>query len=100
MSFEPGPHDSKVWVPSDATARVESGSAETVVIDNRTDVLDDDLRDFLVEDTALFGFGQETRYLSYPNEGTMMARSKWRPPKNVIEEIALSRDLAERDDDI
>jgi DNA-binding protein YbaB len=30
----------------------------------------------------------------------MLARPKWRPPRNVIEEIKLARDLAERDDDV
>jgi hypothetical protein len=98
MPFEAGPHDAQVWTPSDSTANVEKGA--TVVIDNRSDLDDSILESYLIENTAMFGFGNEVRYMSYPGEGTMMARSKFRPPRNVIEEIALARDLAERDDDI
>lgn len=100
MPFEPAEHDAQLWIPEDARARVEKDQAASVVIDNRTDLPDEMLEHFFVENTAMFGFGQEARYMSYPSEGTMMARAKWRPPRNVIEEIALSRDLAERDDDI
>lgn len=100
MPFEPGPHDSQLWIPDSARAEVVNRSAETVVIDNRTDLPDEELQSFFIENTAMFGFGQETRYMNYPAEGSMMARSKWRPPRNVIEEIALARDFAERDDDV
>lgn len=100
MPFDPGPHDSRIWVPNSAIAETVKSDNETVVIDNRTDLEDEELRSFFVENTAMFGFGQETRYMSYPAEGSMMARSKWRPPRNVIEEITLARDMAERDDDI
>ncbi len=100
MPFEAGEHDAQLWIPDDARAQVEKDRAATVVIDNRTDLPDELLESFFVENTAMFGFGQETRYLSYPSEGTMMARSKWRPPRNVIEEITIARDMAERDDDV
>lgn len=101
MPFEPGEHDSKIWVPEGARASVvKEAPASSVVLDNQTDLSDEQIFDFFDENTAMFGFGQETRYLSYPSEGTMMARSKWRPPRNVIEEIAIARDFAERDDDI
>jgi hypothetical protein len=98
MPFEPGEHDAKLWVPDSARARVEK-TATHVVIDNQTDLPNDALEAYM-ETTGMFGFGQETRYLSYPAEGTMMARSKWRPPRNVIEEIAIARDYVERDDDV
>lgn len=100
MPFEPGEHDAKLWIPQDARAQIEKERAATVVIDNRTELPDEVLEAFLVENTALFGFGQETRYLSYAGQGTMMARSKWLPPRNVFEEMAIARDLVERDDDV
>lgn len=100
MPFEPTEHDAKLWVPDDVRADIIKERAANVVIDNRTDLADDVLESFFVENTAMFGFGQETRYLSYPSEGTMMARSKWRPPRNVIEEIAIARNMVERDDDV
>jgi hypothetical protein len=98
---DPGIHDTAIWLPVDARARVEKPTqAEGVMIDNQTDLPDEDLLEYFAENTAMFGFGQETRYQSYPSEGTMMARSKWRPPRNVIEEIEIARDYAERDDDV
>lgn len=100
MPFDAGEHDSKLWVPVDARADVVKEQAANVVIDNRTDLDDDVLEGFFVENTAMFGFGDSARFQSYPSEGTMMARSKWRPPRNVIEEIEMARDLAERDDDV
>jgi hypothetical protein len=98
VPFEPGEHDAKLWIPDSARARVEK-PAMHVVVDNQTDVPNDALEAYM-ETTGMFGFGQETRYLSYPAEGTMMARSKWRPPRNVIEEISIARDYVERDDDV
>jgi hypothetical protein len=90
-----------LWVPTDARASVEKPGAPTnVVVDNQSDLPDEQVMEYFSENTAMFGFGQETRYLSYPAEGTMMARSKWRPPRNVIEEITIARDYAERDDDV
>jgi hypothetical protein len=99
MPFEAGSHDAQLWVPEGVRARVEKDAAR-VLVDNQTDLPDEVVLDFFTENTAMFGFGQETRYLSYPSEGTMMARSKWRPPRNVIEEIAIARDYVERDDDV
>lgn len=100
MPFEPGDHDSQLWIPEDARAQIEKERGATVMVDNQTGLPDEVLEAVLVENTAMFGFGQETRYLSYASEGTMMARSKWRPPRNVFEEISIARDLAERDDDV
>lgn len=99
MPFPVGDHDEQFWIPDSARASVVK-EAPTVMVDNQTDIPDADLFDALIENTAMFGFGQEARYMSYAAEGTMMARSKWQPPRNVIEEITLARDLAERDDDI
>jgi hypothetical protein len=93
---------SDLWIPTDARARIEKERAASVnvMIDNQSGLDDEVVRDYFIENTAMFGFGQETRYMSYPAEGSMMARSKWRPPRNVIEEIEIARILAERDDDV
>lgn len=101
MPVAPAEHDAQLWLPVDTRARVEKPAVpDSVVIDNQTDLPDEAVVEYFTENTAMFGFGQETRYLSYPSEGTMMARSKWRPPRNVIEEISIARDFAERDDDV
>jgi hypothetical protein len=92
--------ESGVWAPRDAVATIEKPANASVVIDNRTDLADEELISFFEDNTAMFGFGEEARYTSYANEGTMMARAKWIAPRNVIEEIRLARDFAERDDDV
>jgi len=94
-------HDTKLWVPDSARASVV-GQSTTVLVDNQTDVPDEAVLDKLIEQTAMFGFGEGTRYMSFGSlqQGTMMARSKWRPPRDVIEEIILARDYAEKDDDV
>ena len=93
-------HDTTLWVPDSARAEIVKQRAANVMIDNRTDLPDEALQSYFVENTAMFGFGRDTNYLSYQAEGTMMARSKWAPPRNVVEEMVLARDLAERDDDV
>jgi hypothetical protein len=93
-------HDGGLWVPQDAVARVEK-EAPNVVIDNQTDVPDQMILDYFEENTASFGWGQGTRFQTYQAQGSMLGRAQnYRPPSNVIEEISLARDLAERDDDV
>lgn len=100
-SFEPYERfESGVWAPRDAVATVEKGEAATVMLDNRTDLPDEVLLAHFEENTAMFGFGDSARYMTYPNEGTMMARSKWQAPRNVIDEYRLAREFADRDDDV
>lgn len=70
------------------------------MLDNRTDLDDEVLLAHFEENTAMFGFGDSARYMTYPNEGTMMARSKWQAPRNVIDEYRLAREFADRDDDV
>lgn len=93
-------HDSGIWVPEDSSARVEK-EAPNVVVDNQTGLPDEMLLDYFEENTAAFGWGQSTRFQTYQAQGSMLGRAQqYRPPSNVIEEIAIARDLAERDDDV
>lgn len=93
-------HDSGIWVPEDSSARVEK-EAPNVIIDNQTGLPDEALLDYFEENTAAFGWGQSTRFQTYQAQGSMLGRAQqYRPPSNVIEEISIARDLAERDDDV
>jgi hypothetical protein len=93
-------HDGGLWVPEDSKARVEK-DAPNVVVDNQTGLPDDMLLDYFEENTAAFGWSSSTRFQTYRSQGSMFGRAQeYRPPSNVIEEIAIARDLAERDDDV
>lgn len=109
--MDPGPrsfvetHDGGLWVPRDSAARVEKGTGDTVVVDNRSGLPDDvvfrAVEDHFIDNTAAFGWGTNQRYMSYQAQGSMLARAQvFRPPSNVIEEIEQARDIAERDDDV
>lgn len=91
-----------LWVPDAAAAgaRVEREAAN-VTIDNRTDLPDAAILDYFEENTAAFGWDRsQTNFSIYGvGQGSMMARGKFRPPQNIIDEIRLARELAEKDDD-
>lgn len=76
--------------------------SERVLIDNRTDLPDfqveEAIETYLIEHSSLMGMSQPT--FSTYDGGGLMNRTKFAVPKTVIEEIKLSRDLAERDDDV
>lgn len=52
------------------------------------------------ENASLLGASSNTTFSTYANEGSLLARSKFRTPGNVIDEVILARDMAERDDDV
>lgn len=57
------------------------------------------VQDYFVEHSAL-AWGRQTTFQNYSGRGSMLARREYRTPTNVIDEIKLARDLAERDDDV
>lgn len=76
-----------------------------VVVDNRSGLPDGQvltaIRDQWVELAGL-QFGQPTSFQMYSTtpQGSMLARTPFRTPSSVIEEIKLARDVADTDDDI
>lgn len=52
------------------------------------------------EHSSLLGASGSTTFSTYANEGSLLARSKFRTPGNRIDEVILARDMAERDDDV
>lgn len=55
---------------------------------------------YFEENASMFG-SQPNTFQTYAQQGgSILARSKFRTPANVYEEICLARDLAERDDDV
>lgn len=55
---------------------------------------------FFEEHASMLGANSTTSFQRYTNEGSLLARAKFRVPRSTIEEICLARDLAERDDDV
>lgn len=78
---------------------------ERGTIVNETDLPDalveEAVKDYFVEHSSLAWGGASTTFQTYiANQGSLLARTQFRTPVNVIEEIKLARELAERDDDI
>jgi hypothetical protein len=75
-----------------------------VLIDNRTDLPDQLIQDavatYFVENASLVGANMANTFQTYASEGSLLARSRFRTPANVYDEITLSRELADRDDDV
>ncbi|MFL5861069.1 MAG: zinc ribbon domain-containing protein [Solirubrobacteraceae bacterium] len=75
-----------------------------VIVDNRTELADQAVlhavRDTWVE-TAGLQFGHPTSFQLYGvNQGSMLARTPFKTPSSVMEEIKLARSVADTDDDI
>jgi hypothetical protein len=85
--------------------RRPQGDGTHVVVDNRTSLPDDVVREAVyahwVESQAL-QFGQPSTFQMYATnpQGSMLSRSPFRTPSNVIEEIKLARSVVDTDDDI
>lgn len=76
----------------------------TGLVINETDLPDeavlDATQDHFVE-AASMAWGSATNFqLHQSNQGNLLTRAEFRVPTNVIEEMRLARDLAERDDDV
>jgi hypothetical protein len=69
--------------------------ADRAIIDNRTDLPDQVVQQALevhwIENASLLG-QQPSTFQTYANDGSLLARSKFRTPRNVIDEIKLARD--------
>lgn len=76
---------------------------DRVMVVNETPFPDDlvtgAVQDHFVE-SASMAWGHQTTFQSYAQQGSLLARSDYQVPANVIDEIRLARDLAERDDDV
>jgi hypothetical protein len=75
------------------------------MIVNETGLPDDTVqravRDYVQENASVLGVASGSSFQGYANDtGSFLARSTFRTPSNVMEEIKLARDLAERDDDV
>jgi hypothetical protein len=76
----------------------------SVVIDNRTDLPDSQIREVVRDQwTEIAGLqmGHPNNFQLYANnQGSMLARTPFRTPSSVIDEIRLARSVADTDDDI
>jgi hypothetical protein len=85
--------------PPPPVARLDRG-----MVVNETDLPDSVVTEavgtYIEEHASVLGVAQGTTFQTYANEGSLLARAKFRTPSNVFEEIALARDMVERDDDV
>lgn len=76
---------------------------KSVLIDNRTELPDDmvqaGVQTYFEENASLAGTSSAA-FQTYAAEGSLLTRTKYNTPGNVFQEIALARDLADRDDDV
>lgn len=78
-----------------------------VTIDNRTDFADDMVREAIMDqwvgisEQAGLQFGHPSNFQLYSNyQSSMLARTPFKTPANVIDEIKLARSIADTDDDV
>jgi hypothetical protein len=73
-----------------------------VIVDNRTDLPDGlverGVQDYFVENASVLGMNSISTYQQ--EGGSLLARTKFRIPRTVFEEISLARDMAITDDDV
>jgi hypothetical protein len=91
-------------VPQPQMRRGHTGEMVNAILDNRTDLPDSQVmqvvKDHWVE-TAGLQFAQPNNFQLYANNaGSMLARTPFRTPSSVIDEIRLARTVADTDDDI
>lgn len=86
--------------PNDSPERLPPGLG-TVVNDSGLpdDVVMGATQTYFEEHTAM-SYGQNDFQMYSNRSGSMLARADYQAPTNVIDEIKLARDLAEKDDDI
>jgi hypothetical protein len=72
------------------------------VILNESDLPDEVVQTYIEENASLMGLSPGNSYQTYAaaGAGNLMTRPKWKPPSNLIEEIVMARELADRDDDV
>ena len=79
-------------------------SPTTALIDNRSGLPDDEVREAIMEqwvEMAGLQFSQPNNFQLYSNfQSSMLARTPFKTPGNVIEEIKLARAIADTDDDV
>jgi hypothetical protein len=84
--------------------RAAQPSTGGVLIDNRTELPDlmvqAAVETYFVENASLVGANMANTFQTYAAEGSLLARTKFRTPATVWQEIELARDLADRDDDV
>lgn len=90
----------------EAATRHQIGGAQTdsVMVVNDTGLPDQMVQGAVVDtfvENASLAWGRETTFQTYTNrQGSMLARSGYRTPANIVDEIKLARSLVEEDDDV
>ena len=79
------------------------GPPDHVTVVNETDLPDalvtQAAQDYFIENASM-AWAHNSTFQNYTGNGSMLSRREYRTPTNVIDEIRLARDLADRDDDV
>lgn len=93
-----------VILPAGVAAPVLPDAHQVGTVVNETGLPDDAVlgavESYFEEHASVLGANTGTSFQSYSARGSLLARAEFRTPANVIDEIVLARDMAERDDDI
>lgn len=108
MSDSPAIYGPDGEILSGVLRGVTPGQRQTFLVDNRTELPDEAveyaLETHFTETAEALGVGRGRldafSAQTYSGDGSLLSRAKFVPPSNVIEEISLARELAERDDDV
>lgn len=84
----------------DSPRDVRAGDRGLIVNETGLDdlMVEDAIGTYFVENASLAS--SKTSFQTYAQQGSLLARSEFKVPSNIIDEIRLARDLAERDDDV
>lgn len=95
-----------ILLPPGAAASLPGQDGGHAVVINETGLPDEQIKQatqsWFLENASVNGLAQtpSTFGVHSANQGSLLARTEYRTPTNIIEEIKLARELAERDDDI
>lgn len=95
-----------ILLPPGALAPLPANDGGHAVVINETGLPDAQIQaatqTFFAENASVNGLAMQpsTFGVHSANQGSLLARTEYRTPTNIIEEIKLARELAERDDDI
>jgi len=98
--------ESRIILPPGVGEAPPADPSSHAIIFNETglpgEAIEDAARTYFVEQASVGGIGRapSTFGVYSANQGSMLARTEYQTPTNVIEEIKLARELAERDDDV
>jgi len=95
--------ETELWTPPGVDVQRDLKPGDRGMIVNETDLPDQEVEDAVAThfvENAAMAYGRHNDFQTYQQQGSLLARSQYKAPASVIDEIRLARELAEKDDDI